>query len=99
MKHLVGKVITKKVPFMEDEVEIRKLSVYEVFQVQKLVTKSSKSKSEDAQLGLLRDVIRMSVVDAADLTDEDYNTFPIAELSLLTEAVLEFSGIGQDQGN
>jgi hypothetical protein len=99
MKHLVGKVITKKVPFMEDEVEIRKLSVNEVFQVQKLVTKSSKSKSEDAQLGLLRDVIRMSVVDAADLTDEDYNTFPIAELSLLTEAVLEFSGIGQDQGN
>jgi hypothetical protein len=84
---------------MEDEVEIRKLSVNEVFQVQKLVTKSSKSKSEDAQLGLLRDVIRMSVVDAADLTDEDYNTFPIAELSLLTEAVLEFSGIGQDQGN
>jgi len=99
MKHLVGKVITKKVPFMEDEVEIRKLSVNEVFQVQKLVTKSSKSKSEDAQLGLLRDVIRMSVIDAADLTDEDYNTFPIAELSLLTEAVLEFSGIGQDQGN
>ena len=99
MKHLVGKVITKKVPFMEDEVEIRKLSVNEVFQVQKLVTKSSKSKSEDAQLGLLRDVIRMSVVDAADLTDEDYNTFPIAELSLLTEAVIEFSGIGQDQGN
>jgi hypothetical protein len=33
MKHLVGKRITKKVPFMGDEVEIIKLSVGQVLEV------------------------------------------------------------------
>jgi|SRR5210317_1189221 len=99
MKHLVGKVITKKVPFMGDEVEIRKLSVNEVFKVQELVKKSTKSKDEKDQISLLRDVIRLSVVGAEELTDEDFNTFPIAELSDITENVLSFSGIGQTEGN
>ena len=99
MKHLVGKVITKKVPFMGDEVEIRKLSVNEVFKVQELVKKSTKSKDEKDQISLLRDVIRLAVVGAEELTDEDFNTFPIAELSDITENVLSFSGIGQTEGN
>ncbi len=94
MKHLVGKVITKKFPFMEDEVEVRKLSVKEVFEVQKLVQKSAKLKGEEAQLGLLRDVIKLAVIGAEELSDEDFNSFPIADLSDITENILEFSGIG-----
>lgn len=100
MKHLVGKVITKKVPFMGDEVEIKKLSVNEVFKVQELVKKSTKSKDEQDQIALLRDVMRLAVIGANDLSDDDFNTFPIADLSEITESVLSFSGIGNtDQGN
>jgi len=100
MKHLVGKVITKKVPFMGDEVEIKKLSVNEVFKVQQLVKKSTKSKDEQDQIALLRDVMRLAVMGANDLSDDDFNTFPIADLSEITESVLSFSGIGNtDQGN
>jgi len=99
MKHLVGKVITKKVPFMGDEVEIRKLSVNEVFKVQELVKKSTKSKSEEDQISLLRDVIRLAVVGADEVTDEEFNTFPIGELSDVTDNVLKFSGIGDTEGN
>jgi len=95
MKHLVGKVITKKVPFMGDEVEIRKLSVSEVLKVQEMVKVAAKSKNEDSgQLSLLRDVIRLSVIGAEDITDEDFNTFPIGELNDITTAVLGYSGLG-----
>jgi len=102
MKHLVGKVITKKVPFMGDEVEIRKLSVAEVLKVQDMVKKTTKSKSEDSQLGLLRDVIRLAVVGANELTDENFNTFPIAELNEVSNTVLEYSGLAggaEEAGN
>ena len=100
MKHLVGKVITKDVEFMEDSVKVRKLTVSEVFKVQELVTKSQKSKKDSAQIDLLKDVIRLAVVDADKLTDEDFNQFPIAELNKLSEEILKFSGLaGEAEGN
>jgi hypothetical protein len=94
MKHLVGKVITKKVPFMGDEVEVRKMSVSEVMKIQDMVKLAAKSKADDSQLGLLRDVIRLAVVGADEISDEDFNTFPIGELSELSNEILSFSGLG-----
>jgi hypothetical protein len=100
MKHLVGKVITKKYPFMDDEVEVRKLSVAEVFKVQALVKKSSKKSDEASQLALLRDVIRLAVVGAHELSDEEFDEFPLGELSELSNNVLNFSGLsGESAGN
>jgi len=99
MKHLVGKQIIEKVPFMGDEVEIRKLSVTEVMKVQELVKKSSKSKAEDSELSLLRDVIRLAVIGADELSDEDFNTFPIGELSDVSNHILRFSGLGGDSSS
>ena len=88
MKHLVGKQITEKVSFMGDEVEVKKLSVNEVMKVQKIIEKTSKSKSEDAQISLLRDVIKLAVTGASDITDEEFKQFPIGELNSLSEALL-----------
>ena len=101
MKKLVGKVISKKVPFMGDEVEIRKLSVAEVLKVQGLVKVAAKSKMEDAQIGLLRDLSRLAVVGAAELSDEDFNTFPLQELNGLSTSILAYSGLGEEstEGN
>jgi len=96
MKHLVGKVITKKVPFMGEEVEIRKLSVNEVLKVQKIVQKASKAKGEESQIMLLQDVIKVAVPEAEGLTSEDFKTFPIGELSELTESILAFAGLSGD---
>jgi len=94
MKNLVGKIITVKVPFMDDEVEVRKLTVLQVMGITKLVAKSQKSKAEDAQLGLIRDVLRLAVVGAEELTDEEFNGFPLGALSDLSEEVLAVSGLG-----
>lgn len=90
--------MTKKVSFMGDEVEIRKLSVAEVFKVQDLVKASSKSKAEDSQVKLLRDVLRLSVVGAEALTDAEFDTFPIGELNTISEQILSYSGIGDNKG-
>lgn len=100
MKHLIGKVITKEVDFMQDKVEIRKLSVAEVMKVQVIVTKASKTKSETAQLGLLRDVIRIAVVGAEEISDLEFDSFPIGELNDLTTSILVYSGLqGEEVGN
>mgnify|MGYP000879162407 CR=1 FL=1 len=93
MKHLVGKVITKEVSFMGDTVQIRKLSVNEVLTVQKIVQKANKAKGEEAQIMLLQDVIKVAVPEAQELTNEDFKTFPIGELSELTESILSFAGL------
>lgn len=101
MKNLVGKSVKKKVPFCGDEVEIRKLSVAEVLKVQALVKDSQKSKKENSEISLIRDVLRLSVIGAEDMPDEDFDTFPLGELTVLSEEVLSYSGLagGDNAGN
>jgi len=100
MKHLVGKNITKSVEFMGDNVDVRKLSAAEVMKIQKLVKAAGKSKDEDGGLNLLKEILRIAVVGAAEISDQDFSTFPLSELNDLSEKVLSFSGIGNNpEGN
>ena len=99
MKHLVGKTVTEKVPFMGDEVEVKKLTVGEVMSLQKVIEKAAKSKDESAQLKLLCDVIKIAVVGAETLTDEEFKGFPIQELTGLSEQIMRLSGLGGTEGN
>jgi|SRR5210317_240706 len=99
MKHLVGKNITKKFDFMGDKVEVKKLSVAQVLKVQDLVKSSQKSKSESAQIDLLKEVIRLAVVGADELTDDDFENFPLGELNTLSESIMSYSGLGNSSGN
>jgi len=99
MKHLVGKELSEKVPFMGDEVEVRKLTVGKIMDLQKLITKAEKSKAEDAQLRLLCDIIKVAVVGAEGLSQEDFENFPLAELTDLSGHVMRVSGLGGSEGN
>lgn len=99
MKNLVGKRVEKTVDFVGDEVTVRKLSVAEVKKVQELVAKfggTDKKGEPKDPMGLVLGVIRLGVVGADELTDEDFDTFPIDELNNLVSEVLSFSGIGED---
>jgi hypothetical protein len=98
MKHFVGKVITQTTPFMGGEVEVRKLTVGQIMSMQDIINKAAKVKGTEGQIKLLRDIIRISVVGADELTDEDFNTFPIQELNQLSEAILSISGLGGSGG-
>ena len=100
MKHLVGKTITEKVPFMGDKVEVKKLTVGEILNLQEVITKVGDSEDAKAQIGLLRDIIKVAVIGADELSDEDFDTFPIEELNKLSNKVMELSGLGGNtEGN
>ncbi|WP_347851780.1 hypothetical protein [Planktomarina sp.] len=97
MKQHLGKTQTKTVPFMDGEVEIKVLTVGQA----KLIETETKAMQglpaeEQDQLALLRSVIRIAVVDAEDLTDEEIDSFPVTELTKLSEAIM---GMGSDEGN
>mgnify|MGYP000867860485 FL=1 len=99
MKHLVGKSMTEEVPFMGDKVKVRKMTVGQIMDMQKLVEKSNEEASDEAQMKLLCDIIKVAVVDADTLTDEDFAGFPLQELTALSEHVMRVSGLGGVEGN
>jgi hypothetical protein len=94
MKKFVNKEITESIPFMGEEVDVRQLSISSVYKIQELVKKSNKSKSESAQINLMKDVLRMAVVGAEDMTNEDFDSLPLGELTKLSTRVLSISGLG-----
>ena len=95
MKALVGKKMTKKIKFMGEDVSISKLSVSEVMAIQEEAKRLSDDE-ESAGLGVLIKVIGASVEDAGDLSEEDYQTFPMDELSKLSNEIMKFSGLTDD---
>jgi hypothetical protein len=96
IKGLVGQRMTKAVKFLNSDVKISKLTVDEVVAIQQ----QSKDLEKDESLGLelLKTVIRSSVEGGEELTDEDFGCFPMDELSRLSNDIMKFSGMGQEQG-
>ncbi len=93
IKGLVGKKITKELKFMGETVKISKLNVSDVLEIQELAKNTN---LEANGLDLVKRVIRLSVADANDLSDEDFDTFPMDELSKLSNEIMMFSGLGND---
>lgn len=91
LKAMVGRRMTQKVKFMDSDVMISKLSVSEVMDIQEKAKELGES--EDAGIMLLMQVIGNSVEGGRDLTEEDFRTFPMDELTKLSNAIMKFSGI------
>jgi hypothetical protein len=96
IRGLIGRKMTKTVKFMGEDVKISKLSVSEVMEIQQRAKQVDKNEEEG--FNVLKTVIRSSVENARDLSDEDFNDFPLDELSKLSNEIMKFSGIGADQG-
>ena len=90
MRHLVNKKVTQDVNFMGDTVKVKKLSVSEIMKIQQ----ASKEHAEEDQVATLRVLIRLAVEGAADLTDEELDSFPLDELSTLGAEIVKYSGMG-----
>jgi len=97
MKEFLGKQFTKKVPFMGEEVEIKVLTVGAAREIEDMTKKLNKLPEEKRDnLDLLRKVIRMAVIGAEELTDEELDSFPISELTALSQAIM---GVSSESGN
>lgn len=87
---------TVKVRFLGTNVDVLKLNVEEIEAFQ---DKVSKLKEEEKNgLALQRDIIRMGVVGADEMTDKELNQFPQDDLSRLAKEVLRLGGIADDEG-
>lgn len=88
---------TVKVKFLGSNIDVKKLSVADV---EKFQSRLKEVKDEESEgLGLQRDIIRMGVVGAEDMTDDELNQFPLDDLSRLAEEVLRAAGVKGDSGN
>jgi len=96
MKQFLGQVQTKTVTFMDGDVQIKVLTVGDA----KLIEAKTKAlqalpEAKQDQLEILRFVIRTSVIDADQLTDEELDSFPISELTKLSENIMGVSNGGE----
>jgi hypothetical protein len=98
MRNLIGKVrATTEVEFLGEKLEVASLTVGEIRRFQKFVKDSQKDESEDGALGIQRELIRLGVVGAADMTDEELDGFPIKALSQLAKDILEHNGLDSEK--
>jgi len=101
MKHLVNKVMLEKVDFMGDTVDVKKLTVSDILEIQKTSEKLAKSKSPD-EMALIREVIKRAVIGADEISNEEFETFPLSELTDLSNNIMRLSGLnsqGAVEGN
>lgn len=95
IKGLVGRKMQKTIKFMNEDVKIQKLNISQVLEIQEA---AKTVKEGDSGFDLLKKVISMSVENGNELSDEDFDTFPMDELSRLSNEIMKYSGISQDQG-
>ena len=98
LKALVGRKMKKTIKFMGENVEIMKLSVADVKEIQELAQEINKAeddeKKESLNFELIRKTVRSAVVGGEELEDADFENFPMDELSQLVDQVFKFSGMG-----
>jgi hypothetical protein len=91
---LVGKRVSQSIKFCGGNVNIYKLSVAEVKEIQELA--KSLETDDEAGFGILQKVIKASVEGGSELLDEHFEAWPMDELSKLSAAIMKFSGIGNE---
>lgn len=101
LKQFVGQRLSKKVKFMGGEVEISKLTIEAVQEIQEMA-KALKQEGEGEGKGegfdMLRKVIELSVSDCGDLSDQEFRAFPVEELTKLSNEIMKFSGLDTNAG-
>lgn len=89
----VGLKVPKKVKFLGEDIEIVKLSVSQVIKIQEAAKLFEESSDVFGNLKLLSLVIRSGAKELIDLTEEEFNDFPVDELSQLSEQIMQYSGL------
>lgn len=93
MKHIKIVDITKKVKFLEQEVEIKQLTVKGIKDLQ-ISLDTTKNATDLGGLATLSIIFKATVIGADEMTDEDFEKFPIQALTKLSNDILVFNGLG-----
>ena len=97
MSNISNVRFTSAYKFGTETIEISKLTGAQALEVKKIVSDSKeKELSEDeGGLAVIFHVLRSSVKDMKELTDEQLLDFPLEELNKLADKIMEFSGMGK----
>ena len=98
IKTLVGVRSTKEIKFLNAKVEVMKLSVAQIMQIQEASKEAQESQEDDASFDILKTLVRLGVTGGEELSDEDFDSFPMEELSTLSNEIMKFSGMGGETG-
>ena len=93
MKHIKIVDITKKVKFLEQEVQIKQLTVKGIKDLQ-VCLDTTKDATDLGGLATLSIIFKATVIGADEMTDEDFEKFPIQALTKLSNDILVFNGLG-----
>lgn len=90
-----GTKVARSVKFMGQDLDIHKLTVAQVMQVQDLVKQIEETKNESDNIKLLIFVIKEGAPELRELSDDDLYDFPMDELSNLSTEIMKYSGLMQ----
>ncbi len=95
MKHLLTEEqMVREVPFMGGFIDVRKTTIRNLKDVQEATKDINFEEDTEESMQFVYDTLRRFVVGAEDMTAEDFEEFPIEELSALIEEI-----IGKKAGN
>lgn len=86
----------KKVKFVGEDVDVMKLTVAQVLEIQAAAKDAETTTDDASSIKMLYLVLRMGVAEFAEATDEEFACLPMDELSKLSAEILKFSGLGND---
>ena len=92
----LGQRVTKKVKFVELDIEISKLTMGQVNEVQAKARALAENPDGD-NLELLVMVVKFGAQELSDVSDEEFLNFPLDELTKLSAAIMQFSGLNTDK--
>ena len=101
MRKFISALPTKKVSFMDGEIEIRKLSAGSVKRIGKVSQNLDTSKDEDS-LVILQAILAEGVVleeGEEPITTDILEEFPLDSLSSLSNDIMVYAGVVDNQGN
>lgn len=83
---------------MNAEVEIAKLSVAQVKEIQTAAQKID-AKTGKGGMELMMKVIQSSIEGARDMNESDFDNIPFDELQALSNSIMDYSGMRVEAGN
>jgi hypothetical protein len=89
----IGRKSEKIVPFLDSEISIKKLSINQVVRVQSLTKEMEDSRDALGGIKILLLVLREGAPELSELSDEEIQDFPMADLAGLSNEIMVFSGL------
>ena len=89
----IGAKVTKATKFMNMPIEMSKLSVQQVMDVQEQARVNKDSTDEMQNFKLICTVVRYGAPDLAEFTDDELQQFALDELTRLSNEIMAFSGL------